>query len=53
MPACDDCSCIGTGYPIILLDEPTSFLDMPNRYELVALLRRLVHDEKMYHVLDT
>ena len=40
--------------PIILLDEPTSFLDMPNRYELVALLRRLVHDEKkMYHVLDT
>ncbi len=29
----------------ILLDEPTSFLDMPNRYELVALLRRLAHDE--------
>ena len=28
--------------PIILLDEPTSFLDMPNRYELVALLRRLI-----------
>ncbi len=31
--------------PVILLDEPTSFLDMPNRYELVALLRRLAHDE--------
>lgn len=31
--------------PIILLDEPTSFLDMPNRYELVALLHRLAHDE--------
>ena len=31
--------------PIILLDEPTSFLDMPGRYELVALLRRLAHDE--------
>lgn len=30
--------------PVILLDEPTSFLDMPNRYELVALLRSLVHD---------
>ena len=30
--------------PIILLDEPTSFLDMPNRYELVTLLRRLSHD---------
>lgn len=31
--------------PVILLDEPTSFLDMPNRYELVALLGRLAHDE--------
>ena len=31
--------------PTILLDEPTSFLDMPNRYELVALLRHLAHDE--------
>lgn len=28
--------------PIILLDEPTSFLDMPNRYELCTLL---AHDE--------
>ena len=31
--------------PIILLDEPTAFLDMPNRYELCSLLRRLAHDE--------
>lgn len=31
--------------PIILLDEPTSFLDMPNRYELCTLLRRLAHDQ--------
>ncbi len=31
--------------PIILLDEPTSFLDLPNRYELCSLLRRLAHDE--------
>lgn len=31
--------------PVILLDEPTSFLDMPNRYELVALLRNLAHNE--------
>lgn len=30
---------------IILLDEPTSFLDMPNRYELCTLLARLAHDE--------
>ena len=31
--------------PIILLDEPTSFLDMPNRYELCNLLAKLAHDE--------
>lgn len=31
--------------PIILLDEPTAFLDMPNRYELCDLLRHLAHDE--------
>lgn len=31
--------------PVILLDEPTAFLDMPNRYELCELLRRLAHDE--------
>ncbi len=31
--------------PIILLDEPTSFLDLPNRYELCTLLRRLARDE--------
>ena len=31
--------------PIILLDEPTSFLDMPNRYELCSLLARLAHNE--------
>ena len=30
---------------IILLDEPTSFLDLPNRYELCSLLARLAHDE--------
>lgn len=31
--------------PIILLDEPTSYLDMPNRYELCQLLGRLAHEE--------
>lgn len=30
--------------PIILLDEPTSFLDLPNRYELCALLSDLAHN---------
>lgn len=28
---------------VILLDEPTSFLDLPNRYELGILLRDLAH----------
>ena len=27
------------------LDEPTAFLDLPNRYELATLLRRLTRDE--------
>lgn len=27
--------------PVILLDEPTSFLDLPNRYEVVSLLHDL------------
>ncbi len=31
--------------PVILLDEPTSFLDLPNRYAMVSLLARLAHDE--------
>ncbi len=30
--------------PVILLDEPTSFLDMPGRYALVTLLSRLAHE---------
>ncbi len=31
--------------PTILLDEPTSFLDMPSRYDLVGLLNRLAHEQ--------
>lgn len=29
--------------PVMLLDEPTAFLDLPNRYHVVLLLRRLAH----------
>lgn len=39
--------------PIILLDEPTAFLDMPNRYELCSLLRRLAHDERKAILFST
>ena len=31
--------------PVILLDEPTAFLDLPNRYELCLLLKRLAQEE--------
>ncbi len=31
--------------PVILLDEPTSFLDLPGRHELVCLLQNLAHQE--------
>jgi iron complex transport system ATP-binding protein len=39
--------------PIILLDEPTSFLDLPNRYELAILLQRLAHEQKKCIVFST
>lgn len=39
--------------PIILLDEPTSFLDLPNRYELCSLLSRLAHDERKCILFST
>ncbi|WP_298064180.1 ABC transporter ATP-binding protein [uncultured Rikenella sp.] len=30
--------------PLMLLDEPTAFLDLPNRYQIALLLRELAHD---------
>ena len=39
--------------PIILLDEPTSFLDLPNRYELCSLLKRLSHEESKCILFST
>lgn len=39
--------------PIILLDEPTAFLDLPNRYELCTLLGRLAHDEHKCIIFST
>ena len=30
--------------PVILLDEPTSFLDIPNRRQIVGLLQKLAHE---------
>ena len=39
--------------PIILLDEPTAFLDFPSKVELLQLLRRLAHEEKKTVLLST
>lgn len=39
--------------PIILLDEPTSFLDMPNRYDLCHLLATLAHEDNKCIIFST
>lgn len=39
--------------PIIILDEPTSFLDLPNRYEIVALLRKIAHEKNKLILFST
>ncbi len=39
--------------PVILLDEPTAFLDLPNRYSLATLLGRLAHDAKKCILFST
>lgn len=31
--------------PVLLLDEPTAFLDLPNRAEIVRMLLSIAHDE--------
>ncbi|MDR0814354.1 MAG: ABC transporter ATP-binding protein [Bacteroidales bacterium] len=38
---------------IILLDEPTAFLDMPNKYELVWLLHRLTREKRKTIIFST
>lgn len=39
--------------PVILLDEPTAFLDLPNRYDLCALLGRLAREESKCILFST
>jgi iron complex transport system ATP-binding protein len=38
---------------ILLLDEPTAFLDVPARVEVMGLLRRLARDEQLAVVVST
>jgi len=39
--------------PLVLLDEPTSHLDLPNRIEIMMLLRRLSVNTKKSFILST
>ena len=39
--------------PLMLLDEPTAFIDLPRRVELMRLLRDLAHRENLSIVLST
>lgn len=39
--------------PVILLDEPTAFLDLPTRHEVCALLQRLAHEEGKTIIFST
>ena len=39
--------------PVILLDEPTAFLDLPNRYALASLVARLARDERKCILFST
>lgn len=39
--------------PIILLDEPTSFLDLPNRVEILLLLKKLARDLQKCILIST
>lgn len=38
---------------LMLLDEPTAFLDLPRRVELMAILRNLAHRENLALLLST
>lgn len=39
--------------PIILLDEPTAHLDLPNRIKILQLLRRLAHEQHKTVLIST
>lgn len=39
--------------PIILLDEPTAHLDLPNRIRILQLLRKLAHTQKKTILIST
>ena len=44
---------LAQGTPIILLDEPTAFLDFPSKAETFQLLRSMAHEKDKLIVLST
>lgn len=39
--------------PVVLLDEPTSFLDLPNRYDLCILLKKMAYESNKCVIFST
>ena len=39
--------------PLIILDEPTSFLDLPNRIEIFNYLKNIAYNENKSIILST
>lgn len=44
---------LAQGTPVILLDEPTAFLDFPSKVALMQLLQHLAHHEQKTIILST
>lgn len=44
---------LAQGTELLLLDEPSAFLDYPSKTELMSLLRHLAHEDKKTIVLST
>jgi iron complex transport system ATP-binding protein len=44
---------LAQGAPIIILDEPTAFLDLPNKFSILLLLRNLAWRENKTIILST
>lgn len=44
---------LAQGTPLVILDEPTAYLDLPRRVEMLGLLRRLAHETQRGILLST
>ncbi|MDR2938123.1 MAG: ABC transporter ATP-binding protein, partial [Prevotellaceae bacterium] len=44
---------LAQGTPIMVLDEPTAFLDLPNKYEVVLLLKKLAKEQQKTILFST